>query len=64
VEEIRAVGREPCQRSTDYGDVPAERQRVGLVAEPLSEPINTPARKYERKTSSVDLVRNAIIASG
>ena len=63
-EEIRAVGREPCQRSTLYGDIPAERRRAALVAEPLSEPINTPAQKYERKTSATELVRNAVIASG
>ena len=62
--EIRTVGREPCQRSTTYGDVPAERRSASLAAQALSEPINTPARKYERKTSAVDLVRNAVIASG
>jgi len=62
-EEIRAVGREPCQRTTVYGEVPAERRSASLEAQALSEPINTPARKYERKTPAEDLVRNAVIAS-
>ena len=61
--EIRAVGREPCQRSTVYGEVPAERRNASLSAQVLSEPVNTPARKYERKTSAADLVRNEVIAS-
>jgi FO synthase len=62
-EEIRAVGREPCQRSTVYGEVPAERRNASLSAQVLSEPVNTPARKYERKTSAANLVRNEVIAS-
>jgi FO synthase len=62
-DEIRAVGREPCQRSTAYGDVPAERRSASLAAHALSEPTNTPARKYERKTSAAKLVRNEVIAS-
>src|SRR5579862_1208762 len=45
---IHSLGRTPRQRSTLYGDAPAERVAASFGAAPLSEPINTPARKYER----------------
>jgi FO synthase len=45
---IRSLGRTPRQRTTLYGDAPAERRAASLAAAPLAEPINTPARKYER----------------
>jgi FO synthase len=63
-QQIGSLGREPRQRNTVYGDVPAERRQAASVAQELSETINTPARKYERKTPSEELVRNEVIASG
>ncbi len=45
---IRSLGRTPRQRTTLYGDAPAERRAASFGAAPLAEPINTPARKYER----------------
>ena len=47
-ELIRSLGRIPRQRTTLYGDAPAERRAASFGAAALSEPINTPARKYER----------------
>jgi FO synthase len=40
---IRAVGRTPSQRTTLYGEVPAERTAASFGAPPLAEPINPPA---------------------
>jgi FO synthase len=45
---IRSLGRTPRQRTTLYREPPAERVAASFAAAPLSEPINTPARKYER----------------
>jgi FO synthase len=45
---IRALGRTPMQRTTLYRDSPPSRIAASFGAAPLSEPINTPARKYER----------------
>jgi len=45
---IRSLGRTPRQRTTLYGDPPPARIAASFGAAPLSEPINTPARKYER----------------
>jgi len=45
---IRSLGRTPRQRTTLYRDPPADRIAASFSAAPLSEPINTPARKYER----------------
>jgi FO synthase len=45
---IRSLGRTPRQRTTLYGDAPAERRAASVGAAPLADPINTPARKYER----------------
>jgi FO synthase len=39
---IRAAGREPRQRTTLYGDAPAERIAASFGAAPLSEPLNPP----------------------
>lgn len=58
---IRRLNRNPRQRSTAYGKVSQEREQTGLKAQELSEIINTPARKYERKTPSEQLVRNDLI---
>jgi len=45
---IRSLGREPRQRTTLYADAPAERKAASFGAAELAEPINTPARRYER----------------
>ncbi len=46
---IEANAREPKQRNTLYSDVSEERQQASRSAVELSDIINTPARKYERK---------------
>jgi FO synthase len=48
-ELIRKAGRQPRQRTTLYDDAPRERIDTGLEAAELTEIVNTPARKYERK---------------
>ncbi len=45
---IRSLARIPRQRTTLYGDAPDDRREASCGAAPLLEPINTPARKYER----------------
>jgi FO synthase len=45
---IRSLGRAPRQRTTLYGDPAPDRIAASFGAAPLSEPINTPSRKYER----------------
>ena len=47
-EVIRALGREPRQRTTLYGDAPAARRAAAFAAAPLADPVNTPARRWER----------------
>ncbi|HEX2592396.1 MAG TPA: 5-amino-6-(D-ribitylamino)uracil--L-tyrosine 4-hydroxyphenyl transferase CofH [Rhizomicrobium sp.] len=42
---IRRMGRTPRQRSTLYGDVPAERRDAAFAAQPLSAVVQTPVRK-------------------
>ena len=49
---IRSLGRTPRQRTTLYRDPPPDRIAASFGAPPLSEPINTPARKYEREPQS------------
>jgi FO synthase len=41
---IRANGRVPRQRTTLYGDAPAERVAVSYGAAPLAEPVNPPVK--------------------
>ena len=48
---IRSLGRTPRQRTTLYGGASAERQAASFAAAPLTDPINTPARKYEREAA-------------
>jgi hypothetical protein len=36
------------QRTTLYADAPAERRAASFAAAPLTEPVNTPARRWER----------------
>jgi FO synthase len=43
-ELIRSVGRTPRQRTTLYGDVPAERRLASFGAAPLAEPWNPPVK--------------------
>jgi len=57
--QILALGREPRQRTTTYGPVSEERRRAGRGAPPLSAPVNTPARKYERGTHGEEPVKVA-----
>ncbi|HYC13471.1 MAG TPA: CofH family radical SAM protein, partial [Stellaceae bacterium] len=49
---IRSLGREPRQRTTLYKEAPAERVAASFGAAPLSEPINTPAARYEREPAA------------
>ena len=49
---IRSLGRTPRQRTTLYRDPPPSRVAASFGAAPLAEPINTPARKYERASES------------
>jgi FO synthase len=41
---IRANGRRPRQRTTLYGDAPADRRAASFGAPPLAEPLNPPVR--------------------
>src|SRR5512135_540579 len=49
---IRSLGREPWQRTTLYRDAPPARKAASFGAAPLMDPINTPARRYERHQQS------------
>jgi FO synthase len=49
---IRSLGRTPRQRTTLYADAPESRRFASFGAAPLSEPINTPAHRYERPAAS------------
>jgi len=49
---IRSLGRTPRQRTTLYGDASNERKAASFGAPPLIEPVNTPARRYERRHES------------
>ena len=49
---IRGLGREPRQRTTLYADAPAERRAASFGAAPLTDPINTRARRWERHPES------------
>ncbi len=46
---IARAGRVPRQRTTLYADASEERIATGLAAGELTDVVNTPARKYERK---------------
>ena len=54
---IESAGRTARQRTTTYQEVDAERQLAGLNAGVLSEIINTPARKFERRAKP-NLIKN------
>ncbi|HEY6259372.1 MAG TPA: 5-amino-6-(D-ribitylamino)uracil--L-tyrosine 4-hydroxyphenyl transferase CofH, partial [Xanthobacteraceae bacterium] len=49
---IRAIGRQPAQRTTLYEDADAERRTASFAAAPLAAPILTPAHRYERKAAA------------
>jgi FO synthase len=49
---IRSLGRVPRQRTTLYADATAARKAASFGAAPLIEPVNTPARRYERHQQS------------
>ena len=49
---IRSIAREPRQRTTLYGAVRAERTSRSFAARALSPCVETPARRYERRSSS------------
>jgi len=53
-ELIRGCGRVPKQRSTAYGEVPAERVERSFEAPELTPPINLIASAYERAGSGVE----------
>ena len=59
---IEAAGRNPRQRTTIYRDAGPERIAAGRVASELTEIINTPAHKYERKRTG-PLLRPGVVES-
>lgn len=59
---IGSLGRSPRQRTTAYGVVSNERTASSFDAAELSEAVNTPARKYERRKTRSSLVRPGIDA--
>jgi FO synthase len=61
-EAIRAIGRVPHQRTTLYGDAPAERRRASLGAPPLAEPLN-PSVNDAKLKAPPRLVRPGIRAA-
>ena len=56
---IQAADRTPRQRTTAYGEVSADRAGMGFNAPELTDIINTPAHKYERKSRRT-LVRSQV----
>jgi FO synthase len=62
-ELIRACGRVPRQRTTLYGEVPAERRRASFGATPLAEPWNPPVKDAGLKAPP-RLVRPGFAAAG
>lgn len=59
---ITSLGREPWQRSTLYRDVAPARIAASYGAVALTEIINTPASKYERRREGA-LVKRELISS-
>ncbi len=59
---IEAIGRRPRQRTTAYADASPERVAAGLAASTLTDIINTPAHKYERKRNA-SLVRPGLVGT-
>jgi FO synthase len=48
---IRSLGRRPVQRTTLYSAAPAERVAASFGAAALAAPIDTPAKRFERKSA-------------
>ena len=63
-EIIRSIGRTPRQRSTTYGEVSDLQRQKSFGAVTLAEPVYTSAKKYERKKSKHELVRNSVDPAG
>jgi FO synthase len=61
-EMIESAGRIPRQRTTLYADASPERIEAGLAAGVLTDIVNTPARKYERKRNG-PLLRPGLIGA-
>jgi FO synthase len=59
---IRAAGRVPRQRTTLYGEPPAERTRASFGAPPLAEPVN-PRIDDSRFRRPSQLVRPGLVAA-
>jgi FO synthase len=49
---IRNIGRTPRQRTTLYAAAPPARRAAAFAAAPLTDPVNTPARRYDRHPES------------
>jgi len=62
-ELIRTAGRTPRQRTTLYGEVPAERRAASFAAPPLAEPWNPPV-KDARLVAPPRLVRPGFARAG
>jgi FO synthase len=60
-ELIRSAGRVPRQRTTLYGDPPAEQVRASFEAEPLAEPVEVPVKEAGLVAPS-RLVRPGLLA--
>ncbi len=59
---IRAIGREPRQRTTLYGDAPSERVRASFGAPPLVEPENPSVNDAGLRRPERRLVRPGLAA--
>ena len=57
---IEQARRTPRQRTTLYGEPIHEIRERGMRAQPLTEIVNTPARKYERRRTH-ELIRNRLV---
>lgn len=62
IEMIESAERTPKQRTTLYGPVDPEMREKGINAIPITEIINTPARKYERKRTH-ELIKNDVMST-
>jgi FO synthase len=58
---IRANGRVPRQRTTLYGDAPAERRAASFAAPPLAETVSAPVRDAGLKAPP-RLIRPGLLA--
>lgn len=58
-QRIRAAGRHPKQRTTLYGQPSTHQSEKSWQAEPLTDIVNTPAKRYERKRSKPLVKREA-----